>query len=62
MGKSKLDSFLWEQIFQKMENKEAFLEFVKDNNDITIEKKDYPAPNDIDKVITCQKIIYIKNK
>ena len=49
-------------VFQKMENKEAFLEFVKDNNDITIEKKDYPDPNDIDKVITCQKIIYIKNK
>lgn len=49
-------------IFQKMENKEAFLKFVKDNNNITIEEMDYSNPNDIHKDIKCQKIIYIKNK
>ena len=49
-----------DDIFQKFGNKEEFLEFVNNNKDISIEAVNYPDPNDNDKVIACQKIIYIK--
>ena len=51
-----------DDIFQKFDNKEEFLEFVKNNKEISIEAANYPDPNDNDKVVACQKIIYIKKK
>lgn len=49
-------------VFQNLSNKEEFLEFVKNNKAISIEAVNYPDPNDNDKVVACQKIIYIKKK
>lgn len=41
---------------------EEFLEFVKNNEDISIKEVNYPDPNDNEKVISCQKVIYKKRK
>lgn len=51
-----------DDIFQKFKNKEEFLEFVKNNEDISIKEVNYPDPNDNEKVISCQKVIYKKRK
>lgn len=49
--------------FQQFKNKDVFLEFVRNNKDITMETKNYPDPNNNNnKTITCQKIVYIKSK
>lgn len=49
-------------IFVNMENKEEFIKFVNDNKNITLEDKDYSDPNDVDKNISCKKIVYKKEK
>jgi hypothetical protein len=51
-----------DDIFQKFGNKEKFLEFAKDKKGFNIERIKYPDPNDSNKYVLCQKIIYIKNK
>ena len=48
--------------FEGMENKEVFVEFAKENENISIEEKNYPDPNGSDKKILCKKIIYKKQK
>lgn len=50
------------EIFQNMENKELFLEFANKNEDITIENKDYPDPNNNGNFIACQRIVYEKER
>lgn len=49
-----------DDVFQSFNNKEGFLEFVNENTDISCEQVNYPDPNNIENVISCQKIIYIK--
>jgi hypothetical protein len=51
-----------DDIFQKFGNKEKFLEFAKNKKGFTIERTNYPDPNDSNKYVACQKIIYIKNE
>jgi len=65
--KSKTDLFdmfvvIPDDIFQKFENKENFLEFVKKNEGISVEGVKYPDPNAHNRVIPCQRIIYRKKK
>lgn len=49
-------------IFERMDNKDDFCDFVKSNKNISMEEVNYPDPNNIDKNIKCKKIIYKKEK